>query len=62
MAKDARQPIAGWRNEALVLPIRVVGLDVTGMALRAQVRLAPGTPGAPLVDLTTQTSASAEGK
>ncbi|HEX8555636.1 MAG TPA: hypothetical protein VF695_13085, partial [Sphingomonas sp.] len=61
MAKDARQPIAGWRNEVLPLPIRVVGIDLTGKAMRMQVRLAPGTPGAALLNLETVTNGNAEG-
>lgn len=37
------------------------GWDLTGAIFRAQIRLKPDTPGAPLVDLQTVTTASAEG-
>ena len=65
MALAARLPLAAWRYELCVRTIRIVGLDLTDWAaagkVRAQVRLRPDTPGAALIDLTTVTTASAEG-
>lgn len=61
MAIAARLPLAAWRNEAHSWTMRFVGIDLTGKALRMQVRLAPDTPGAPLIDLGTVDTAAAEG-
>ena len=51
MTSAARQPLGGWRNEAMSVPITVVGADLNGKSLRMQVRLAPDTPGPALLDL-----------
>lgn len=61
MGIAARLPFAAWRNELRVWTMRFVGLDLTGKTLRMQVRLAPDTPGAPLIALETVNSAAAEG-
>ncbi|MFC3579137.1 hypothetical protein [Sphingomonas hylomeconis] len=61
MATAARLPLAAWRNELCVRTIRFVGLDLTGVDMRMQIRLRPDAPGAPLIALATVTTASAEG-
>lgn len=61
MATYALQPLGGWRNEALSIPIVVVGIDLTGKALRLQARLAPDTPGAALLDLSAVGAAGVSG-
>ena len=60
MATAARLPLAAWRNELCVRTIRFVGLDLTGVDMRMQVRLRPNSPTA-LFSLATVTSSSAEG-
>lgn len=62
MATTARLDLSIWRNdEVYEFKLTVRGLDLTGQSLRAQIRLAPDTPGAALADLYTVTSATAEG-
>ncbi|QCB42989.1 SGNH/GDSL hydrolase family protein [Sphingomonas sp. PAMC26645] len=62
MATAASLTLDVWRNDELYeFPLRVRGPDLTGVAMRAQVRLAPDTPGAPLVDLALVTNGNAEG-
>lgn len=62
MATAASLTLDVWRNdEVYEFPLRVRGPDLTGVAMRAQVRLAPDTPGAPLVDLAMTTNGNAEG-
>ncbi|MBW6524412.1 hypothetical protein KZ810_12965 [Sphingomonas sp. RHCKR47] len=52
MFTAARLAISAWRNEDLSYLLRVRGPDLSGgTALRLQVRLAPGTPGDPLISL-----------
>lgn len=51
-----------WRNDDVFeFPLRIVGPDLTGVAMRAQVRLERDTPGAALVALETVTNGNAEG-
>jgi hypothetical protein len=57
----ARLAISARRNEVLRFTVAVAGIDLTGVAMNMQVRLARGTPGAPLIQLGTVTTASAEG-
>jgi hypothetical protein len=61
MATDARWDMAFRRNNVRTFTIRLVGKDMTGKTMRQQVRLAPDTPGAPVIALETVTSATAEG-
>ncbi len=61
MSKAAYLPIVGDRYGALVRHLFVEGLNLTGIAMRAQVRLDGDTPGAPEVDLLTVTNGNAEG-
>ncbi len=61
MTSVAYLPIVGDRYGTLVRHLFVVGLDLTGIAMRAQVRLWGDTPGEPLVDLLTVTNGNAEG-
>lgn len=61
MIQPALIPIAADRWVACIRTIAFVGLDLTGAAFASQVRIAPDTSGAPLVDLTTVTTAAAEG-
>lgn len=60
MATAARLPIAAWRNELCVRTIRFVGIDLTGVDMRMQVRLRPNSPTV-LFSLATVTTSSAEG-
>lgn len=57
----AHLAILARRNEVLRFTIAVVGLDMTNVAMNMQVRLARGTPGAPLIQLSTVNTLSAEG-
>jgi hypothetical protein len=58
----ARRDLSIWRNdEVYEHPIRVRGPNLTGVAMRAQIRLAPDTPGAPLVNLALVDNGNAEG-
>lgn len=43
--------LSGGRHNDFIQPIRFVGLDLTGAAMNAQVRLTPDAPGAVLIDL-----------
>ncbi|MFN3675813.1 MAG: hypothetical protein ACK4TC_07510 [Sphingomonas pseudosanguinis] len=61
MAHTAYLPIIADRYGAVVRHIFVVGLDLTGVDMRAQVRLYGDVPGMPLVDLTTVTNGNAQG-
>ena len=62
MATTARLDLSIWRNdEVYEFKLKVRGLDLTQVTLRAQVRLAPDTPGAALADLYTVTNGNAEG-
>ncbi|GAA3271513.1 hypothetical protein GCM10020258_46690 [Sphingomonas yabuuchiae] len=61
MAHTAYLPIIADRYGAVVRHIFVAGLDLTGIDMRAQVRLYGDVPGAPLVDLTTVTNGNAQG-
>lgn len=61
MAHTAYLPIIADRYGALVRHIFVVGLDLTGLDMRAQVRLYGDVPGAPLVDLAPVSNGNAQG-
>lgn len=62
MATTARWDLTVWRNDDVYdIPLRVRGADLTGAGLQMEVRLAPDTPGAPLISLQTVTNANAEG-
>lgn len=61
MANVAYLPIEVDRYGAAVRQIYIRGLDLTGIAMRAQVRLGGDVPGAPLADLLTVTNPNAEG-
>lgn len=61
MAHSAYLPIIADRYGAVVRHIFVVGLDLTGLDQRAQVRLYGDVPGAPLVDLLTVGNGNAQG-
>ncbi|MCT8003312.1 hypothetical protein NZL82_15655 [Sphingomonas sanguinis] len=61
MAHTAYLPIIADRYGAVVRHIFVVGLDLTGIEMRAQIRLYGDVPGTPLVDLTTVTNGNAQG-
>ncbi len=61
MAHTAYLPIIADRYGAVVRHIFVVGLDLIGLDMRAQVRLYGDVPGAPLVDLTAVTNGNAQG-
>ncbi|MBB4152895.1 hypothetical protein GGQ80_000783 [Sphingomonas jinjuensis] len=58
----ARLPLGGRRYQDLVKTIVFTGpTDLSGAAMRLQVRATPGAPGAPLVDLQAVGSAALEG-
>ncbi len=61
MATAARLAIAARRNEVARFTIAVDGIDLTGVNMAMQIRLAPDTPGAPLLALGTVTTLAAEG-
>ena len=61
MATAARLALPAWRNETCVRTFILRGIDVTGVSLRAQIRLGPDTPGAPLVSLDTVTTDGTQG-
>lgn len=61
MSNVAYLPIEADRYGACVRQIYIRGLDVSGMPMRAQVRVGGDTPGVPLVDLATVTNGNAEG-
>ena len=51
-----------WRNDDVYeFPLRVRGPNLTDVAMRGQIRLAPDTPGAPLVNLSTVTNGNEQG-
>lgn len=58
MATTGTLDLRIWRNDDVYeYPLRVIGPNLTGAAMRAQVRLYRDAPGAALVDLETVTSA-----
>lgn len=61
MSNVALLPIVADRYTPCVRTIRIVGLNLTGVVMRAQIRLGGDVPGAPLVDLQTVTNGNAEG-
>lgn len=61
MASTAYLPIVADRYGACVRHLFLVGLDMTGIDMRAQIRLDGDTPGPPLVDLLTVGNGNAEG-
>ncbi|WP_375292042.1 hypothetical protein [Sphingomonas melonis] len=62
MAMTARLDLSVWRNdEVWELPIRVIGPDLTGADMRAQIRISGDTPGPALADLSLVTNGNAEG-
>jgi hypothetical protein len=61
MSYAAQVAIAADRYTPCVRVITFRGLDLTGVALRMQVRLMGDTPGLPLVDLNTVSNAQAQG-
>lgn len=61
MSNTASLPLVADRYAACVRQIHIVGMDLTGVPMRAQVRLGGDIPGAPLVDLSTVTNGNAEG-
>lgn len=61
MTSVAYLPIVADRYGPLVRHLYVAGLDLTGVMMRAQVRLTGDTPGQPLVDLLTVTNGNAQG-
>ncbi|MES2902835.1 MAG: hypothetical protein V4696_01495 [Pseudomonadota bacterium] len=56
MLQPALLPLVGNRWTPFVYSIDVVGIDLSDAAFKAQVRLGPGTPGTPLVDLANATA------
>lgn len=61
-ATAARLDLSIWRNDELYeFKLAVRGLDLTGVQMRAQVRLYPDAPGAALIDLYTVNVAGTEG-
>jgi hypothetical protein len=61
MDNYARQPLGGFRFQPYAKTLRFVGVDLTGATFRMQARLVANTPGAPLFDLQTVTTAAAQG-
>jgi hypothetical protein len=61
MSNVAHLPIVADRYVPCRRQVYVVGLDLTGIDMRAQVRPGGDVPGVPLVDLLTVTNANAEG-
>ena len=62
MATTARLDLSVWRNDDVYeFPLRVIGPDLTAVNLRAQVRLAPDTPGPALVALEKVGDAGVQG-
>ena len=60
MASYATQSLGGWRNEACLIPITVPGLDLAGIAVRAQIRQQADNPVLTL-DLPTTVDPAATG-
>lgn len=54
-------PLSGSRWTPFEAELRLNGLNLTGAAMLAQVRLTPDTPGAPLVDLPTVATNNTQG-
>lgn len=54
-------PIVCDRYGAMVRHLFVVGIDLTGVNMRAQVRLSGDSPGDPIVDLATQANGNGQG-
>ncbi len=52
MIVPATIPLVGYRTMDFEETIPIEGLDLTGGAAKMQVRLGPGTPGTPLINLT----------
>lgn len=61
MDNVARVTLGGRRYQVCTRSVRIVGVDLTGASFRMEVRLAPNTPGIPLVALGTVTTGAAEG-
>lgn len=61
MATAAYLPWPADRYTPCVRTIRVAGHDLTGVAMRMEVRLRANTPGAPLIALTSGVAAGAQG-
>ncbi|KQM92238.1 hypothetical protein ASE70_15095 [Sphingomonas sp. Leaf22] len=62
MATTATLDLSIWRNDDVYeYPLRVIGPDLTGVGMRAQIRLERDTPGNPAVALDLVTVANAEG-
>ena len=61
MTSVAYLPIVADRYGPLVRHLYVVGLDLTGVAMRAQIRFSGDSPGKPYVDLLTVTNGNAQG-
>lgn len=62
METTARLDLSVWRNDdTYEFPLRVIGPDLTGLGMRAQIRLAPDTPGDPLAILDPVTNGNDEG-
>jgi hypothetical protein len=61
-ATTATLDLSIWRNDDVYeFPLRVIGPNLTGVSVRAQVRIERDTPGAPLVALELVTNGNAEG-
>lgn len=62
MATTARLDLSAWRNdEVWEYPLRVRGMDLSGLDLDMQARLREDAPGAPQLALTKVTNAGVEG-
>ena len=61
MTSVAYLPIVADRYGPLVRHLYVVGLDLTGVTMRAQIRFSGDSPGKPYVDLLTVTNGNAQG-
>lgn len=62
MATTARLDLSGWRNDDVwEYPLRVRGMDLSGVDLDMQFRLREDAPGAPLIALAKVVNANAEG-
>ncbi|MCG7349800.1 hypothetical protein [Sphingomonas sp. ACRSK] len=62
MNTEARWDLTVRRNDDVwERPLRIIGPNLTGVDMRAQIRLAGDTPGAPLADLQLVTNGNAEG-
>lgn len=62
MNTETRWDLTVRRNDDVwERPLRIIGPNLTGVDMRAQIRLAGDTPGAPLADLQLVTNGNAEG-